>query len=154
MVKIKSFSVGNGDMFYVRHFSSNFTIIDCNLKVDRRKEIMDEICKESNGKYIRRFISTHPDEDHFHGIEYLDSRSPIINFYCVKNKAIKDIETESFKKYCDLRDGDKAYYLYQGCSRKWMNENGPDENGTIIGSAGIDILWPDTNNQALLICEH
>ena len=147
MVKIKSFSVGNGDMFYIRHNSSNFTIIDCNLNIDRREAIMNEICMEADGKDIRRFISTHPDEDHFHGIEYLDSRNPIINFYCVKNKAIKDIETDSFKKYCELRDGNKAYYLYQGCSRKWMNENGPDDNGKEIGSAGINILWPDTDNQ-------
>ena len=147
MVKIKSFSVGNGDMFYIRHNSSNFTIIDCNLNIDRREAIMNEICMDADGKDIRRFISTHPDEDHFHGIEYLDSRNPIINFYCVKNKAIKDIETDSFKKYCELRDGNKAYYLYQGCSRKWMNENGPDDNGKEIGSAGINILWPDTDNQ-------
>ncbi len=148
MVKIKSFSVGNGDMFYIRHFSNNFTIIDCNLNEERRKVIMDELCRESQGKEIRRFISTHPDEDHFHGIEYLDDRNPIFNFYCVKNKAIKTIETDSFKKYCELRDGDKAFYIYQGCSRKWMNQKGPDENGKEIGSAGINILWPDLNNES------
>ena len=28
---IKSISVGNGDMFYIKHGSSNFTIIDCNM---------------------------------------------------------------------------------------------------------------------------
>ena len=99
------------------------------------------------GKDITRFISTHPDEDHFHGIEYLDSRSPIINFYCVENKAIKEIQTDSFKKYCELRDSKIAYYLKKGCSRKWMNEKGPDKNGNEIGSAGINILWPDTENK-------
>jgi hypothetical protein len=26
---VKSFSVGDGDMFYILHNSSNFTIIDC-----------------------------------------------------------------------------------------------------------------------------
>lgn len=147
MVKIKSFSVGNGDMFFIRHYSSNFTIIDCNLHDDKKKEIMDEICKEKKGKDITRFISTHPDEDHFHGIEYLDSRSPIINFYCVENKAIKEIQTDSFKKYCELRDSKNAYYLKKGCSRKWMNEKGPDKNGNEIDSAGINILWPDTENK-------
>lgn len=29
MTIIKSFSVGNGDMFAIRHHSDNFTIIDC-----------------------------------------------------------------------------------------------------------------------------
>ena len=28
MSKVKSFSVGNGDMFYIRHNSDNFTTID------------------------------------------------------------------------------------------------------------------------------
>ena len=132
MTKIKSFAVGTGDMFYINHISSNFTVIDCNLKSDRKAEIMDEICKESEGKEISRFISTHPDEDHIHGIEYFNERKSIINFYCVENKVVKDDETESFVKYCELRDSSKAYYLYKGCSRKWMNESGTDNKGTYI----------------------
>lgn len=35
---IKSFSVGNGDMFYIDHNSENFTIIDCNLIDDDTKK--------------------------------------------------------------------------------------------------------------------
>lgn len=42
-----------------------------------------------------------------------------------------------------MRDSDKAFYLYKGCSRKWMN-NGDDERG----SAGINVLWPVTNNKS------
>jgi len=141
MVKIKSFDVGSGDTFYIRHGSDNFTVIDCNLIDSRRKEIVNEIISESSDKGIRRFISTHPDEDHFHGIEYLHKKQEIINFYCVKNSAVKDEETDSFKKYCDLRDSEKAFYLYKGCSRKWMNKN-DDERG----AAGINILWPITDN--------
>jgi len=30
---IKSFAVGNGDMFYIKHNSDNFSIIDCYLIV-------------------------------------------------------------------------------------------------------------------------
>jgi len=141
MVKIKSFDVGSGDTFYIRHGSDNFTVIDCNLIDSRRKEIVNEIISESNDKGIRRFISTHPDEDHFHGIEYLHKKQEIINFYCVKNSAVKDEETDSFKKYCELRDSEKAFYLYKGCSRKWLNKN-DDERG----AAGINILWPVTDN--------
>ena len=147
MTKIKSFAVGTGDMFYINHISSNFTVIDCNLKSDRKAEIMDEICKESEGKEISRFISTHPDEDHIHGIEYFIERKSIINFYCVENKVVKDDETESFVKYCELRDSSKAYYLYKGCSRKWMNESGTDNKGTYIRCAGINILWPVLDNE-------
>lgn len=139
---IKSFSVGNGDMFYIEHGSDNFTVIDCNLDSYHKDEIMDEICKIGGKKGIMRFISTHPDEDHFHGIEYFDERFHIYNFYCVKNKATKVDETESFKYYCSLRDDTKrAFYIYKECERKWMNQNSEER-----GSSGINILWPDINN--------
>ncbi|MDY2609354.1 MAG: hypothetical protein SOV91_03795 [Eubacteriales bacterium] len=139
---IKSFSVGNGDLFYINHGSDNFTVIDCNLQDDQKEKIMDEICSTGEAKGIMRFISTHPDEDHFHGIEYFDERFSIINFYCVKNEATKSEETPSFKHYCKLRDAEKAFNIYKGCSRKWMNQR-DDERG----SSGINILWPITTNE-------
>lgn len=151
MIKIKSYDVESGDTFYIRHGSDNFTIIDCNLIDSRRDDIVDEIISESDDKGIRRFISTHPDEDHFHGIEYLHKKQSIINFYCVENSAVKAEETDSFIKYCELRDSDKAFYLYKGCSRKWMNK-GDDERGP----SGINILWPEKTNynfkEAMKIC--
>jgi len=141
MSVVKSFSVGDGDMFYIKHNSDNFTIIDCCLDDDSKEDIVAELKREASGKGITRFISTHPDEDHIQGIEYLDQKMPIANFYCVKNEATKDEETTSFKHYCTLRDGSKAYYVSKGCRRKWMNLS-DDERG----SAGINILWPDPNN--------
>ena len=138
---IKSFSVGDGDMFYIKHNSENFTIIDCNLEEHNKKKIVNEICAEGGGKEIMRFISTHPDEDHFHGIEYLDKSFTIVNFYCVSNNAIKTDESESFDYYCKLRDKENTFFLYRGCSRKWMNEE--DEKR---GSSGINILWPILEN--------
>ena len=134
MSVIKSFSVGNGDLFYINHGSDNFTVIDCNLQDDKKEEIMDEISSLGSSKGIMRFISTHPDEDHFHGIEYFNERFPIINFYCVKNEATKSEETTSFKHYCELRDAEKVFHISKGCSRKWMNMS-DDERG----SSGIDI---------------
>lgn len=49
---IKSFSVGEGDMFYIKHNSSNFSIIDCCLDDDNKEEIVDEIISEFSGKDI------------------------------------------------------------------------------------------------------
>lgn len=147
MSKVKSFSVGVGDMFYINHGSSNFSIIDCYLSNDNKKSIVDELKDEASGKDIKRFISTHPDKDHIQLLDYLDDQMPIRNFYCVKNEATKDDETTWFKRYCELRDGDKSFYIYKNCSRKWMNQNGPDNNGKEIGSSGINILWPNTENQ-------
>ena len=42
---IKSISVGNGDMFYIKHCSSNFTIIDCNMDETNKKEITEKLQK-------------------------------------------------------------------------------------------------------------
>lgn len=145
---IKSFSVGDGDMFYIKHGNSNFTIIDCCLMGDTKKSIVDEINKEREDKWITRFISTHPDEDHIQLLDYLDDRIGIVNFYCVANAAIKSEETEGFIRYKALRDSKKAFYIYQGCTRKWMNQVGKNEHGQEIGSAGINILWPVVTNQA------
>lgn len=142
MSTVKSFSVGNGDMFYIKHNSDNFTTIDCCINDENKDEIMDEIKEESRGKGITRFISTHPDQDHIGGLKYYNEQLPISNFYCVKNEATKKDETEDFKEYCKLRDGDKHFYIYKGCSRKWMNRADKER-----GSSGINILWPDTNNK-------
>lgn len=139
---IKSFSVGAGDMFYINHNSDNFTTIDCCYSDEDNKLIdfseMEELAKQ---KGITRFISTHPDEDHIKGIEDFCDQVGIINFYCVENEAIKDPETDNFKKYCELRDSKKAYFVYAGCQRRWMNLSSDER-----GSAGINFLWPILSN--------
>lgn len=139
---VKSFAVGNGDMFYIKHNSDNFTIIDCNLNAGTAEDRIEELKRESRNQGITRFISTHPDQDHFGGIELLDDAMPIVNFYVVWNQATKDEETTSFKRYCALRDDvNKAFYIHKGCTRKWMNLS-----DNVRGASGINILWPDTNN--------
>lgn len=138
---VKSFSVGNGDMFYINHDTDNFTIIDCCLPEDAAKKVIAEVKAIRKRKGVFRFISSHPDEDHLSGLELLDQHLSITNFYCVNNSVIKDDETNSFKKYCELRDSDKAFYIYNGCRRKWMNRNDDDR-----GSSGITVHWPDISN--------
>lgn len=139
---VKSFSVGNGDMFYINHNSDNFTVIDCYMHEDNEDKIIDEIINKSKGKGVSRFISTHPDEDHILGLKKYKDRVGINNFYCVENEATKEDETEDFKEYCSLRDGNEHFYLYKGCARKWMNMENKER-----GSSGISVLWPKTNNQ-------
>jgi beta-lactamase superfamily II metal-dependent hydrolase len=139
---VKSFSVGNGDTFYIKHGSDNFTIIDCCLDDNNKKRIVDELKSESKDKGITRFISTHPDDDHISGLVYLDEKMNLVNFYCVKNEATKEDETDDFTKYCELRDStEKAFHIEKGCKRRWMNDS--DE---VRKSSGINILWPDTSN--------
>jgi beta-lactamase superfamily II metal-dependent hydrolase len=142
---IKSFSVGEGDMFYIKHGHGcdSFTIIDCCMSEQDRTDVVKELKSESKNKGVTRFISTHPDDDHFRGLAYLNENMPIRNFYCVKNEATKPDETDDFDEYCALRDdSDKAFYLSRGCSRKWLNR---DDNER--GRAGINILWPITSNE-------
>ena len=140
---VKSLSVGDGDMFYIKHGSDNFTMIDCCMSEEDKDDIISEIKSNSSGKNIVRFISTHPDDDHIRRLVALDDAMGILNFYCVANEATKPDQTDDFDRYCELRDHDKkAFHIYRGCSRKWMNES-DDERG----SAGISILWPITTNQ-------
>jgi len=144
MATVKSFAVGDGDMFYIKHNSDNFTIVDCQLLGDdgEKQLLVDEIKRESADKGVVRFISTHPDEDHIEGIEYLDEQMPIRNFYVVENDAMKPDESESFKHYRQLRDGAKAYYIEKGCKRRWMNLSDKDRD-----TSGIQILWPNRSNK-------
>ena len=139
---VKSLAVGLGDMFYIVHNSDSFTIIDCDLDDDNAESILRELKKAASGKTVTRFICTHPDDDHFGGIHLLDDEMPIRNFYTIKNNATKAQITESFQRYCDLRDSEKAFYLFKGCTRRWLNLS--DETR---GGAGIHILWPDTSNR-------
>jgi beta-lactamase superfamily II metal-dependent hydrolase len=143
MSLIKSYSVGKGDMFYINHNSDNFTVIDCCYDDDDEKTaIFDEVKEKSSQKGITRFISTHPDDDHIKGLKEFDEKIGIWNFYCVQNNATKTKDTEDFSKYCDLRDGSHHYYLFQGCKRKWMNQNDDERK-----NSGINCLWPNTSNQ-------
>lgn len=142
MSQIKSFSVGEGDMFYINHGSDNFTIIDCCIGGETEDSILTEISSLSKQKGITRFISTHPDEDHLQGLTALDSKIGIVNFYCVKNAATKEGESDDFAKYRELRESSHAFYITKGCSRKWMNLS-DDARKT----SGIDILWPNPDNK-------
>jgi beta-lactamase superfamily II metal-dependent hydrolase len=138
MSLVKSFAVGNGDMYYIRHETDNFTIIDCSLPEERGGSIMAELKAQSRDKGISRFISTHPDQDHISGLMELDDLMPIRNFYCVKNSATKSVPTDDFKRYCSLRDDQKkAFYLARFCKRRWMNQS--DEGRS---HAGLQCLWP------------
>ena len=144
MSKVKSFSVGNGDMFYIRHNTDNFTTIDCCLTDDVKDEILNEIGLESFGKGVVRFISTHPDDDHIKGLVEYDNRFGIVNFYRVDNGTTKDCtETKDFKRYKKLRDdGRISFELKKGCKRKWMNITDEERQG-----AGLSCLWPITDNE-------
>src|SRR5574344_2553663 len=63
MSTVKSFSVGEGDTFYIQHNSDNFTTIDCCLynKNGVKDAIIKEIKDKSKDKGISRFIGA-PDK--------------------------------------------------------------------------------------------
>ena len=139
---VHSYAVGNGDMFSIRHGSDNCTIIDCSISKDDEERLLKLVDAQREGKTITRFISTHPDQDHLMGLVALDDHIDILNFYVVKNSATKDDETDDFKRYKKLRDGDKAFCIFRDCSRRWMNRDSEER-----GSSGINIRWPITSNE-------
>lgn len=141
---VKSFSVGNGDMFYIKHNSQNFTIIDCCIPEDRKDEIISEIKSTHSSNDIIRFISTHPDKDHIRGLTSLfdEIGIPVSNFYYVRNNIEDDYSSRDFTKYVELRDSENSYILKMGCRRKWLNIEDSERS-----CAGISILWPDIENK-------
>lgn len=149
IVKSYSFPKGEirGDTFYIKHSVDSFTVIDCYLLSDskfeennRQKEIIDDIVSESKGR-IRRFISTHPDNDHIAGIEVLFKSWPTKNFYAVSNDIPGNEDDESLTKYIELKNNHN-YAIKEGISRKWLNDR--DANH---GSSGICFQWPILDNE-------
>lgn len=130
-------------MYYIQHGTENFTVIDCWLiEGETMESIIAEIQEQSRYKSVIRFISTHPDDDHIKGIIELDGAMGFRNFYCVKNGAHRDDETDAFRHYCSLRDSDKTFFVSRGSTRKWMNKG--DEK---YGSAGLNFQWPIPGNE-------
>lgn len=139
---IKSYSVGDGDMFYINHDSDNFTVIDCCYANEEKRDAnFSEIREIAESKGVCRFISTHPDNDHILGLENLFNTYFFLNFYCVYNRITKMDETDDFKMYRKLRDDKRTFHVYKDCSRKWMNESSNERGG-----AGIHFYWPDIND--------
>ena len=149
---IKSYSVGNWDMFTITHDSSNFTIIDCNLETQLlERRLVADIQASSREKkpYVHRFISTHPDMDHLTWLKYLSEHFDISNFYCVDNSVSKVTENEDYKLYKSMRSWAKdwisTFHLYKNCSRKYKNQSWAE-----CGSAWIYTLRPDRTNEFFL----
>lgn len=140
MVTIKSFSVGNGDMFYICHENKTYTIIDCNIIEEAENKIIKEMKEVKNDNDFNRFISTHPDEDHIKGIKLLNEKIGITNFYCVDNK-IKTEDSADFKKYYELRDNSDLK-LKKDMKNSWLNQTHKGREGS-----NIFILWPDIDNK-------
>lgn len=147
IVKSYSFPDGEirGDMYYIKHGTNNFTVIDCYLKDGddrnaRREEIISEIKYESSGRTCR-FILTHPDNDHIAGIEYLDDNWEILNFYAVDNRRPVDRNDSSLSRYHWLM-ANKNFPIKRGIKRAWLNDSNDENN-----SSGINFLWPDLNNE-------
>ena len=139
---VHCYAVGNGDMFSIQHNSDNCTIIDCSISEDNKHWLLQEIDNQRDRKGITRFISTHPDQDHLMGLVSLDNHIDILNFYVVKNDAIKEDETDDFRRYKQLRHGNKAFYIFNSCTRRWMNQTDEER-----GSSGINIHWPIISNK-------
>lgn len=148
MAIVKSFSVGEGDMYYIKHDSDNFTMIDCCLEGDKctlskekKSALLKELMNIKGEKGVDRFISTHPDEDHIGGLRTLDEVVGITNFYCTRNDAWKTSSSDSFEYYKSIRDSNRSAFLWAGMRRKWLNDSNA-EDGADPGSSGIFILWP------------
>lgn len=127
-------------MFYIKHGTDNFTIIDCCIN-ENSENILEELKSIHDEKTITRFILTHPHEDHYRGLAELHEKLNIINFYYVKND-IKLAESDDSKTIEELKKLDNICYLKKDLKRRYMNQDGNE-----IKSSGINILWPDLESE-------
>ena len=107
----------------------------------RKDEIIAEIKRESASKNICRFISTHPDNDHIRGIEYLDNEWRILNFYAVENARPADKNDASLTRYQWLLRN-KNYKIKTGIKLRWLNLKDAENEGS-----GINFYWPNVENE-------
>ena len=134
---VRSLDVGVGDMFYINH-GRCFTIIDCNYTDnDNLRRIQKELKYYSPDVF--RFISTHPDKDHFYGIKEYTSIFCNPNFYWVENKVQKD-DVPGFDDYRKCMQS--AWGISKGIKRAYLNES---KDG--INSSCIEFLWPVRDNK-------
>jgi len=89
MLKVHFLNVGKGNCVIVKFPSGRLSIIDIdNSKVEIGNQLQDPI-EFLNENYpnqsIFRFILTHPDMDHFSGLNYLNSLRTIVNFWDTQN---------------------------------------------------------------------
>ena len=130
---ITSYSVGDGDMFTIKHGDQIFTIIDCCYDDGYMfSAVLDEIRKERSGRKLQ-YISTHPDEDHIKGIGLLFKTLSVDDFYVVQNRATKDDYSKNFEDYIKIRDGKLVNVIPIECGE--------------TAKGGIKFLWPDINNE-------
>ncbi|MBE6513459.1 MAG: hypothetical protein E7Z75_10035 [Methanobrevibacter olleyae] len=127
-------------MFYIKHGTDNFTIIDCCIN-ENSENILEEIKKIHDEKTITRFILTHPHKDHYTGLTELHETLNILNFYYVKNN-IELTESDDSTTFEELKKRDNVCYLKKDLKRRYMNEDGNN-----IKHSGINILWPDIESE-------
>ena len=126
---IKSFTVGKGDIFYIKHNRSNYTTIDCFLSNENIDGVMNEISNKARSQSITRPISTHPNDGYVYGLEYPEKKVVIANFYCSVDETTQKGQKDSLHKYCDLKDSSKEFYLYGACFCKWIGEEVEKKEG-------------------------
>ena len=144
---IKSFTVGKGDIFYIKHNRSNYTTIDCFLSNENIDGVMNEISNKARSQSITRPISTHPNDGYVYGLEYPEKKVVIANFYCSVDETTQKGQKDSLHKYCDLKDSSKEFYLYGACFCKWIREEVEKEEGNFTSREGVTVLWQDTDNE-------
>lgn len=125
-VFVKSFSVGEGDMYTIldREQGGNLTVIDCCISADRESEILSELRQDGPSF---RFISTHPDEDHIRGLAKL--KDDIRVLWACNNGIDEMFPSEDMKVYRQLFNSE--FTITAGSSIAYKKKG-----------IGIDFLWP------------
>jgi len=99
MLKMYFLNVGKGNCVIVDFPSDRLTVVDIdNSKINDDNDVLQDPIVFLNNKYpnssIFRFILTHPDMDHMSGLDELNRKRTITNFWDTDND--KEIDSNSF----------------------------------------------------------
>ena len=129
MLKVHFLNVGKGNCVVTKFPSGNLSVIDIdNSRVETDNPLQDPIeFLEDNypTESIFRFVLTHPDMDHLSGLNELNQKRTIVNFWDTRNDKTVDqtkmylggYNAEDWRCYQKMRMGSenpKAIHVHQG----------------------------------------
>lgn len=137
---VRSFSVGNGDMFAIQHDDGDLTVIDVCLtrqNVQEIKSALKSLCRPGG---TTRLIITHPDEDHIRGLSDFIRWFPKLEIYSPPAEPLKAVESSSFRLFKALRQMGLLRPLAKGWTKSQAN--------ALLAGSTLRCFWPDLSSNA------
>lgn len=142
MIDLHFVDVGQGNMTVIIMPDKKVMVYDCNITVEREKQIFNYLKKVLPKNSIDVFVNSHRDADHMRGIKKLNKVYSINTLW--DSGVSGNTETDEYKEYMDFRRNvSNVYEVRPG--QNWKSEpNVKILNGKRTNSG-------DTNEQSIIL---